>query len=118
MGEMAEGLINGDFDFHTGEDLGSGYGFPRTRNKSLPWERKNKHKRDKDFTPTKEQAYNGVKNYLSMKWHGRKDMPSTRDIVMEYTGETNIDLKQKCVDIQKNFGPFVKFINQKIKTKR
>lgn len=30
MGEMAEGLINGDFDFHTGEYLGEGGGFPRT----------------------------------------------------------------------------------------
>lgn len=30
MGEIAEGLINGDFDFYTGEYIGRGYGFPRS----------------------------------------------------------------------------------------
>jgi hypothetical protein len=31
MGEIAEGLINGDFDSVTGEYLGEGGGFPRSR---------------------------------------------------------------------------------------
>lgn len=31
MGEIAEGMINGDFDYVTGEYLGPGEGFPRTR---------------------------------------------------------------------------------------
>lgn len=30
MGDIADGLINGDFDFYTGEYLGEGQGFPRT----------------------------------------------------------------------------------------
>jgi hypothetical protein len=30
MGEIADGLINGDFDSITGEYLGEGYGFPRS----------------------------------------------------------------------------------------
>lgn len=38
MGEISDSMINGDFDFHTGEYLGKGGGFPRTHNKSLPWE--------------------------------------------------------------------------------
>lgn len=31
MGEIADGMINGDFDSLTGEYLGEGAGFPRTR---------------------------------------------------------------------------------------
>lgn len=31
MGEIADGLINGDFDMYTGEYLGRGQGFPRTK---------------------------------------------------------------------------------------
>lgn len=38
MGDIAEGLINGDFDFFTGEYIGRGGGFPRTLDGSLPWE--------------------------------------------------------------------------------
>lgn len=30
MGEIADGLINGDFDSVTGEYLGEGFGYPRT----------------------------------------------------------------------------------------
>lgn len=45
MGEIADGLINGDFDFYTGEYLGRGGGFPRTGNKSLPWERGHKKRK-------------------------------------------------------------------------
>lgn len=30
MGEIADGLINGDFDFYTGEYIGRGKGFPRS----------------------------------------------------------------------------------------
>lgn len=44
MGEIADGLINGDFDSFTGEYLGKGPGYPRTRDKSLPWEYKGKTK--------------------------------------------------------------------------
>lgn len=31
MGDIADGLINGDFDEITGEYLGKGFGYPRTR---------------------------------------------------------------------------------------
>lgn len=33
MGDMAEAIINGDFDEQTGDWLGEGQGFPRTREK-------------------------------------------------------------------------------------
>ena len=40
MGEIAESLINGEFDYITGEYLGEGVGYPRThaygRRNALP----------------------------------------------------------------------------------
>lgn len=33
MGEIADGIINGDFDSITGEYIGEGSGYPRTRQK-------------------------------------------------------------------------------------
>jgi tRNA uridine 5-carbamoylmethylation protein Kti12 len=114
MGDIADGLINGDFDFYTGEYLGRGYGIPRTHNKALPWEQRKGKKGI--LTDPKENAYNGVKKYITQKWDGRKDIPSVRAVVSEYLKQENIDLKQKCLEIQKDFGAFVKFINQKLKT--
>ncbi len=40
MGEISEGLLNGNFDFYTGEYIGNGFGIPITSNKTLPWEKK------------------------------------------------------------------------------
>lgn len=112
MGEIAEGLINGDFDFYTGEYLGPGGGIPRTSSRSLPWEKRNgkigKHS-------DKENAYNGVKKYISQKWYGQDNIPSVRSLIYEYTGETNFDIKQKCVEIQQDFKKFAKWVNKKIK---
>lgn len=115
MGENAEMLLDGTLDFYTGDYLGQGYGFPRTYHKSLRREKRRNPKHTKNIPPTKEQVYNGVKNYISIRWTGRKDIPSVRVLIMEYTGEQGIDLKQKCLEIQKDFGSFIKFINQKLK---
>jgi hypothetical protein len=116
MGEIAESMINGDFDFFTGEYMGRGHGTPRTKNKSLEWERGNNKINATDYTSSKEAAFNGVKGYIAMRWSGRKDIPSVRNIVGEYTMDACFDLKKKCLEIQKDFGSFVKFINKKLKT--
>lgn len=113
MGEIADGLINGDFDFYTGEYLGPGGGFPRTGNRSLPHERKFGMR--KITGDPKEAAYNGVVKYINQKWSGRKDTPSVRSIIYEYTGEKNIDIKQRCLSIQQEWGKFVQWVNQKLK---
>lgn len=55
MGDIADGLINGDFDCETGEYLGEDYGFLRTFNTPKP---KYSHK-----TFPKGQI-NATKNYL------------------------------------------------------
>lgn len=113
MGEIADGLINGDFDFYTGEYIGRGYGIPRTKNKSLPWEQRN-GKLGMVKNP-KESAYNGIKKYITQKWSGRKYIPSVRSLIYEYFGESNFDIKERCLDIQKDFGKFCQWVNKKLK---
>lgn len=61
MGEIADGLINGDFDFYTGEYLGKGYGIPRTKNKSLAWEKKVNRPKQKIPEGSKHKYYSGAK---------------------------------------------------------
>lgn len=56
MGDIADGLIDGDFDFLSGEYLGQGSGFPRTRNKSFSLTN----------TPNK-SSYYGIKKFLLKK---------------------------------------------------
>ncbi len=42
MGEIADSMLDGEFDFYTGEYLGKGVGYPRTADRSLPWEKPQK----------------------------------------------------------------------------
>jgi len=102
MGEIADMLLEGTLDFYTGEYLGRGNGIPRTKNKSLDWEKR-----------SKSNAYRGVHKYV----FNRLGLRDCQDIVNEYLpGE--LKLKQKCVEIQKDFGAFIKFINQKVNPKQ
>lgn len=114
MGEIADGLINGDFDFYTGEYIGKGYGIPRTKNKSLAWERNPKLNK-KDGPISKENAYNGVKKYVAQKWSGRQYIPSIRELIYEYTGSSNFDIKDRSLEIQKEWGKFCQWVNEKLK---
>lgn len=105
MGEIADGLINGDFDFYTGEYIGRGYGIPRTRNGSLAWEKRN-------YTQSKDIAFKGVSRFL--KRFGIKNITNT---VNEYLPSTDKSLKQKCLSIQNDWGAFAKWANEKFKQK-
>lgn len=111
MGEIADGLINGDFDFYTGEYIGRGFGFPRTHNKSLPWESRRKRvdlvPPIKNFTQSKDVAFKGVSQYLKRTLRV-KDITNT---VNQYLPESTLSLKQKCFTIQEDFSKFVKWIN-------
>lgn len=62
MGEIADSLINGEFDFYTGEYIGRPVGHPRTLDGSLSWERNQKH------------HTNGVMNYLMKKGIGQHEV--------------------------------------------
>lgn len=56
MGEIADNLINGDFDFYTGEYIGHGKGFPRSRYGNPLQTRK-----------SKDLSWQKVTNYMSSK---------------------------------------------------
>jgi len=103
MGEIADGILNGDFDMYTGEYIGRGGGFPRT--KKQRWEKKN-------FIINGRVAIEGVQKSLYNKLGIRKE--AIKEIVDEYIpGEGT--LKQKCLEIQKDWLKFSQWINNKIK---
>lgn len=101
MGEIADGLINGDFDAYTGEYIGRGKGYPRTLDKSLPWEKP-------DYTGSKDAAFKGLKRYLK-RFLSITDITPVVDL---YMPGTELSLKQKCLAIQKDFGAFVKWVSE------
>ena len=106
MGEIADMLIDGTLDFYTGEYLGLGKGIPRTKDKSLSWEKK-------DFKKNGQAAINGVKKSLYNKLRIR-DIDSVKAIVNEYMpGEGT--LKVKCLKIQNEWPKFCQWVNEKIK---
>ena len=104
MGEIADGLINGDFDFYTGEYLGRGGGFPRTGNKSLPWERG--VKRDRTHNPRK-----GVMMYIHRLYIGKAKMPSALKIADHYAAEKKIVFTTKEEMFQAISDNFIEFKN-------
>jgi hypothetical protein len=106
MGEISDGIINGDFDMYTGEYIGPGGGFPRT--KKMRWEKRN-------FTLNGKVAIEGVQKSLYNKLGIRKE--GVKEIVDEYiSGEGT--LKQKCLEIQKDWLKFSQWINNKIKLRQ
>jgi hypothetical protein len=111
MGDIADMMINGDMDFHTGEYIGRGKGIPRTLDNSLPWEQTQFHHKNK--------SYKGVVNFCMMKGVPQKDADF---IIRSYAAYKDIDAVQSAEkiaeEIQKDFASFKKwFINVNIKGK-
>lgn len=94
MGEIAEGILNGDFDEITGEYLGEGMGFPR----SLHYENK---KPNPEF---------GVRNYLTKKGF-EKEIHDW--MVLTYVGSRTTNVQKGCKIIQNEFGSFIRFCARK-----
>lgn len=110
MGEIADGLINGDFDFYTGEYIGRGYGIPRTRNKSLAWEN-----RAARASEEKQNAYRAINKFIQKKL-GNLTKKEIKNVIDEYrAGEDHF--KDKCVEIMKDFSRFANFIHLKLTNK-
>lgn len=102
MGEIAEGLINGDFDSVTGEYLGEGHGYPR----SIYWNNKRTT-----------NSVQGVKKYLSQKKIYNKFQ---YDFCIEFIKDHNeLEFKHsinwnKLADmIQSKWPDFVRYVNEK-----
>lgn len=106
MGEIAEGLINGDFDFFTGEYLGRGYGFPRGRGL---W-----HK-IKNSPNYKKNPRRGVIKYLQNLYAGRKRTAASIKIARHFFHEMGgefISEEKMFESISANFKLFVEWMKE------
>lgn len=122
MGEIADGMINGDFDFYTGEHLGRGYGIPRTKNKSLDWERgnisnRNRGQRYRKKTFSEQNQRQGVEFWLYDK--GIKNAEEAHSIIRVYVLYKEWDdipnkkfITKACIKIQSEFPEFIKWYNE------
>jgi hypothetical protein len=114
MGEIADSMINGEFDFYTGEYLGKPVGYPRTFNGSLPWER-----RGPKFLHPPKPAF-GVLNYMEMKGITRQDHKEAA--LKAYAEKKKWDVPEGRKFIRKvsalisvNFGDFKSWLGNYIK---
>lgn len=114
MGEIADGLINGDFDFYTGEYLGRGDGFPRSKKGRIEFRNRGRRFRQNNFTG--KQKKQGVEFWLYDK--GVKNAEIAHGIIREYVFYNDWQVPNKrfiqnaCVKIQQNFPAFTKWYNE------
>lgn len=98
MGEIADGLINGDFDSVTGEYLGEGMGFPRTKIGSFY----SKKRKSEDLSWRKVP---GFLNNIKIKGHLHPQV--LKDFGCKYTGKK--PFRNACFEVLKTFEEFKKF---------
>jgi len=110
MGEIADGLINGDFDSITGEYLGEGFGFPRTKHKGYI-------QKVRRFKKSSVKEISGLRKYMS-RFDWIKSTSDCNDLVFEYCSlviEFEGDLIRCSQKIQEDFGSFVTWIKKQDK---
>ena len=105
MGEISEGLIDGTFDSMTGEYLGEGPGYPRTRQKNISERSKGS------------RAKIGLHKMMRMKY-GLSDHKEANELIREFGGtmllNRNLTLKQYCRTIQDEYyDMFIKWLKVK-----
>ena len=98
MGEIADALINGDFDFYTGEWLGEGEGFPRSMYGNIF-----KTRKSQDLSWRKVVGFmnnSGIKSHLHPQVF--------KDYGCKYSGKR--PLRNACFEILKDFNKFKEFV--------
>lgn len=98
MGEIADAMINGEFDYETGEYLGPPVGYPRSR-------------RDMQRNPS-----SGVNNWLRKRGYAKK---ADQIVILRAFAKTKMDEKMAiqidrysiCSIIQANWKEFVHWHN-------
>lgn len=96
MGEIADGLINGDFDSVTGEFLGEGHGYPRTQHQL---------RKSEDLSWRKVTGFlnnSGIKSHLHPQ--------ILKDYGCKYTGKKA--LRNACFEVLEDFEKFKKYIKE------
>lgn len=116
MGDVADGILDGDFDEETGEYIGPGMGFPRSlareqRQKQHMYANYNK----KNTTPTTgDNAIKGVKTFLEKQKLEKDWEIITAEYYREEFGPDSTR-EERCNYIQKDFGKFVKWFKKTYK---
>ena len=98
MGEIADMMIDGTLDYITGEYIGEGYGYPRTRQ-----ENSNKA----------QSKLNGIKKYLRKQGFNDSTKVINRyckEVLNVSNNQMKHNLKSKCELIQQDFGKFVSHV--------
>lgn len=111
MGDIADDMIDGVFDFHTGEYIGPGVGHPRTLDGSLPWEKPKNGRKD---------AVAGVHIFLDRFAYKTKQTIEKDVLVKAYQGEVlklppTAKFSTVCRHIQEDWSQFVKWVNETYK---
>lgn len=109
MGDIAEGLINGDFDFYTGEYIGNGGGYPRSYRGNPT-----------DYVGTNSRDKKGLNKYLRINWGYPQDKHSK--IVNSYLKEVKMvsnnciktSLNSKASLVQQDWNSFAKWCNKNL----
>lgn len=111
---MADAILNGDFDEQTGEWLGKGKGFLRSKYRNRYPNSNGKAKKQQKIP----KPVFGVINFLNSA--RIKEYSKQLEIIHEYLNivptDYNISSNKKyrmCVAIQKDFSSFVKFVKEK-----
>lgn len=104
MGDMADMMLDGTLDAFTGEYIGKGGGYPRTKDGSLPWERNH------DNNPK-----SGVTKWLNN--NGVTDKQKQMRIIRLYVKDSthNDSKEQLCLKISQNFPSFTKWFRDNYK---
>jgi hypothetical protein len=96
MGEIAEGILIGDFDEITGEYIGKGKGIPRSIHYKMP-------RKSEDLSWKRVTGYlgtNGIKKHLHPQ--------VLKDFGCTYSGKH--PLRNACFEVLKDFERFKEFI--------
>lgn len=116
MGDIADGILDGDFDEETGEYIGPAMGFPRSLAREAR-ERNSKYKNKPKAPTTGMNAVKGVQNFLK----GKVDEEDFDVIILRFAKENlnydEIDNIGICNEIQKDFSRFVVWFKKTYKNK-
>jgi hypothetical protein len=108
MGEIADGLINGDFDYITGEYLGEGYGIPRTYEET-------RREQNKIYWNSLSKEEKEVRNLYTRLRGRQRAVVRMREIGKFIHKECNITLLPKSSEqyklVYNNLDKFKEFLN-------
>lgn len=105
MGDIADMMLDGTLDAMTGEYIGRGHGYPRTLDRSLPWEKGQGRVPNAKF---------GVTNWLNLQ--GITDKADQMKVIRSFFPEDTSTQSREalCLEISKRFADFKKHVNTKI----